>query len=69
MIDPPHDNSGASLEKLCGSCPQSGLGCWLVDNQSAADAAHIKRAAELEVGREVSRGAVLRSAEYGVLSK
>jgi len=38
-----------------------GLGCWLIGDQPAADAAPIKGAVQSEFGR-VSRAAVLRSA-------
>jgi len=41
--------------RYCGSCLQFGLGCWLDVNQSAADAAHIKRAAELELEKSEQR--------------
>jgi len=46
----------------CGSCLQFGLGCWLVVNQSAVDAAHIKVQHSWSWGKRVSRGAVVRSA-------
>jgi len=38
----PRRKSSVILIGCCGSCLQFGLGCWLVGNQSAANAAHIK---------------------------
>jgi len=61
-MEPRPKSGGGGVWQLWGWSLQFGLGCWLIGNQSAGDAALIKGAVESGVGN-VSRGAVVRSAE------